>query len=167
MKQLYILLIFLAFSLVIHAQSKGTISLYGYQQSVLPGTIPKGVITEDGKEVEITIKPRFNYWFYTASHSKIYPVEIWVKGSHHLVRTQSRQTPVEVEIPTVSKKVMVPKTSKNVLELELLPSVNGKHTAKGKSLSKTHTVVLVYKANGKLFYQTLSGLKELPPAAMQ
>lgn len=171
MKKFFFTFFVLAGFLSCKAQSKGSISLYGYKQAVLPGTIPKGVTDENGKEVEIEYKPRYNYFIYTASNARIYPVEIWINGQAYAVKTNEiSQTPVEHFNPTGSpengeKTILVPKTSKKVIQITLAPSISTQN-AKAKTLSDTNELVLIYKQNGRSYYSSLKKIKELEAVAM-
>jgi len=155
------------------AQSKGTISVYGYKQAVLPGMIRGDIITEDGKTIEQPFKPSFNFFIYTGSNATIHPVEIWLQGKAYSVQTEKvSDTPVEYINPTMmpvgsSKTILVPRTSKKILKLALGQLLENASNSKMKSVSKDHELVVVYKQNGKTYYTALKKLKEIAPVAHQ
>jgi hypothetical protein len=149
----------------LNAQSKGTIGLYAYEQPVVGGMVQKEV-SEDGTTQEKPAKPRFNYLVYTVSNSTITPVEIWIKGVGYSVKAEPASTPVEMRQQTGGKKTLVPKTGKRVLQLSLYP-LTGSGNAKAKKLGTSNGVVLVYKANGKSFYQSLGKIVRLEPAFLE
>jgi len=154
------------------AQSKGSITIYGYRQVVLPGTIPQDVMDDDGNRVKTAYKPRHNFFIYTASNSRIYPSEIWIDGQAYSAKTEMiAQTPVEyinpTSLPADKKIALVPKTSKKVMQLSLAPMIESKSMAKAKTLSKTNQLVVVYKQGGRSYYSVLKKFTELEPVAMQ
>jgi hypothetical protein len=152
----------------LHAQTKGTIKIYGYKQPVTGGMVQR-VISEDGAAHEVPVKPRFNYRIYTASSTAVTPTEIWIRGEAFSVTQSPVETPVMYSSPNnpvAPATTLVPKTSKKVLQISLAP-LSGKETAKAKTLAKTNELVLVYKANGRTFYQTLKKLEMMEPAFVQ
>ncbi|MDQ3277631.1 MAG: hypothetical protein M3Q06_04860, partial [Bacteroidota bacterium] len=147
MKQIFFLMTLLLAVATINAQEKGTVKLYGFYQAVSRGKAPEmnsetGLRTSGGQGR--------NYFLYAVSSSRIYPAEIWIKGTRMGVTPQTvAKTPVEygddgnIGSP---KKVLVPKTSQRVTQLVLAPAVQDKNLGtKAKSLAKTNEVVLVYK----------------------
>lgn len=165
MKQFYLLLIAACFSVFSFAQKEGASKVYGYKQKVMPGTIR---VDEYGREVQR--KPQYNYFIYLASTSQVTPVEIWINGeSYAPIVNNVSNTPVKYSHPTSGngEKVLVPKTTRKVLQLS--PSLNKiqKPVQQGKTLSAKNELVIIYKGNGKLYYKALSKLNELDALAMQ
>jgi hypothetical protein len=172
MKKIFLSLLVLISFGSCKAQMKGTINLYGFKQAVLPGMIPGDIITEDGRTIEQPFKPKFNFFIYTASNARIYPMEVWLNGTAYSIQTEVvTSTPIEyvnpTSLPEGKKTVLVPKTSKKVLKLTIAPPVEKTEHTKAKSLSKANELVLVYKQNGKFYYSALKSLKEIEPVAMQ
>lgn len=126
-------------------------------------------VDENGREVPR--KPQYNYFIYLASASKITPVELWINGQAYSVTVNNVfTTPVEYTNPTSGdnkSKLLVPKTNRRVLQLG--PSVNKIQTPsqKGKTLSAKNELIVIYKANGKLYYKALSKMNELQAVNMQ
>lgn len=168
MKYVSISLFICLFSLTVCAQTKGTVKLYGYKQSVSTGMVNK-VISEGGQEVPTAQKPRYNYMFYVVSTGRVYPSEMWIKGEAYSVRAEViSKTPVMHQgNPSSTNITLVPKTTQKVLMLTPAPAIAYKQHAIGKKLAATNEFVLVYKQNGKFFYNTISKLKQLDTAAMQ
>jgi hypothetical protein len=172
MKKLWSLpLMFIA--LISFAQTKGTAKIYGYKQPVSQGAFPSKGIDEQGKEVGSEPEQRFNYFLFLSSATTLYPSEIWVNGQLFAVTARSvkstpvRQTNANAETAD-SSRILVPKTSKKVWQLDLRPANSSiKASEKGKALAKTNELVVVYKMGGKFYYSNLPKLELLESVAMQ
>jgi hypothetical protein len=169
MKKIITLGLAALFAAALHAQSKGTIKIYGYRQAVVGG-VSQRTISENGASSEVPVKPRFNYRIYTVSASAITPLEIWIKGEAFSVSQSPVEAPVVYTSPNNPIRpttiTLVPKTTKKVLQVSPEP-LQGGGTAKAKTLAKANELVLVYKANGRTFYQTLKKLETMEPAYLQ
>lgn len=159
-------------STLITAQTKGNAVLYGYKQAVLPGANPRVISEETGEVENVMKKANYNYFFYMSSTARLYPSEIWIDGEGHSVKVETvKKTPVEIinsNTPLSPKKTtLVPKTTRRVIQLTPTPQISGKKMLKVKNLSRTHELVVVYKMNGKFYYQTMKKLIVLEAAAMQ
>ena len=167
MKPFLLLSAFVLATLGGRAQTKGTAMLYGYVQQVSKGKAPE---ISDGPQQSSGFGK--NYFLYAASSTRIYPAEIWLNGERYGVGFSTiKATPVEwgnsrnVGSP---KRVLVPKTTQQVLQLELKGQMEEKAIGKAaQSLAKTSAVVLVYKQGGKFYYTTLKKLDELERASLQ
>lgn len=166
MKQFYFLLIAITFSVFSFAQTEGASKIYGYKQKVMPGTIR---VDDSGREIK---RPtQYNYFIYLTSNTQVKPIEIWINGvAYSPIVNNVSTTPVEYINPTSGDNkpnVLVPKTSKKVLQLS--PSLNKiqKPTQKGKSLSSKNELVIIYKGNSKLYYKVLPNLNGLEAVHMQ
>jgi hypothetical protein len=165
MKQFYILLAAFAFSVQIFAQTEGASKVYGYKQAVLPGTVR---VDDNGNE--LPRKKQYNYFIYLASSTRVTPVEIWINGEPYFAEAISVTAPVEYTHPTsgnLKVKILVPKTTRRVLQLSSTGKKVQKPNKKGKLLSKKNELVIIYKGNGKLYYKTITNLTELERVAMQ
>lgn len=165
MKKFYFLLIAVCFSAFSFAQTEGASKIYGYKQKVMPGTIR---VDENGREIQR--KPQYNYFIYLASTSKVTPVEVWINGeSYAPIVNKVATTPVKYSHPTSGdpEKVLVPKTTRKVLQLS--PSLNKIQNPlqKAKKLSSKYELVIIYKGGDKLYYKAVSKLNELDVLAMQ
>jgi len=166
MKQFYFLFIAILASFFSFAQVEGASKIYGYKQKVMPGTIR---VDENGNPAPR--KTIYNYYIYLASTSKVTPVEIWINNEPYDVTiNEVKTTPVEYTNPTSDagkSKILVPKTTRRVLQLT--PALNKiqKPTLKGKALSVKNELVIIYKGNRKLYYKTVSKLSVLEPLSMQ
>ena len=170
MKQILLLIAsFVFLAVAATAQEKGAVTLYGYYQPVSRGKAPEmnadtGLRTSEGQGR--------NYLLYAVSASRIYPAEIWIKGTRMGVTIKTiTETPVEhgddanIGSP---KKRLVPKTSQRVTQLLLTPAVDGKNLGiKAKNLAQTNELVLVYKQAGKFYYNVLPSLTALSSAPAQ
>jgi hypothetical protein len=54
-----------------------------------------------------------------------------------------------------------------VIQLIPVPAIDGKSNAKAASMANDNEVIVVYKLNGKFYYNKLEKLSELPSAARQ
>jgi len=171
MKKIIACCALLFFTLAGAAQLKGTATLYGYRQEVLPGAA-KGGIEMSGAEEKSPAKSGTNYFIYLVSDSRVYPSEIWVDGAPYSARVELvKTTPVtNAPSPAVAGEapvVLVPKTDRQVVRLTPAPVIQEKQSARVKSLAGSNAIVVVYKQGGKFFYATLKELKPLQAAAMQ
>ena len=166
MKQFYFLFIAILASFFSFAQVEGASKIYGYKQKVMPGTIR---VDENGNPAPR--KTIYNYYIYLASTSKVTPVEIWINNEAYSVTVNEvKSTPVEYTNPTSNpgkSKMLVPKTTRRVLQLTPSSNPIQKPTSKAKGLSVKKELVLIYKGSGKLYYKTISKLTELEPLAMK
>ncbi len=151
------------------AQTKGSLQLYGYKQSVSGGKAPDII---EGSSVRTGTGAGKNYFIYAVSAYRIYPSEIWIEGIRYGVQVKSiTKTPVEYSDEAnigSSKKVLVPATTKKVIQLIPVTAVAIKSVGtKAKSLSATNELVVVYKQNGKFYYTAMKSLGKMESAAMQ
>lgn len=166
MKQFYIFIVVMAISFLSFAQKEGASKIYGYKQKVLSGTVRVDAVGR-----ELPRKPGYNYFIYLASTTKVEPVEIWINGEvYSAISNEVASTPVEYSNPTpgdAKAQILVPKTSRRVLQLSPSPNKLETSNSKGKTLSANSELVLIYKGNGKLYYKAVSKLKDLGSVAMQ
>jgi len=166
MKHLYFLLIAITFFISSFAQTEGASGVYGYKQRIIPGMVR---VDKNGREVHR--ETRYNYFIYLASTTKVAPVEIWINGeAYSPIVNNVATTPVEYTNPTsgdTTPQILVPKTTRKVLQVSPSPNKIQKPTTKGKTLSAKNELVIIYKGNSKLYYKTLSQLKNLEPLSMQ
>ena len=154
------------------AQNKGTAKVYGYKQGVLPGAPPKHVISENGREVNPTLKPKFNYRIYLVTSKQATPTQLWINGVGFKAQTfPVDHTPVEMEntnLPLEKKKTtLVPKTSQKVIQVAPGSAIEEKTSAKIKDLAQGNELLIVYESGGKTYYSTLKKLNPLEPLAAQ
>jgi hypothetical protein len=157
----------------VHAQAASD-SLYGYSQVVTPGIRAARDIDEKGNMVKKPTEPVYRYFIYlaTTSGTRVYPVELWIKGKAFSARSEAvTKTPVmhtnRVMPQHPQKQILVPKTTQNVVALVPIPLVAQKSSAKAKDLAQVNELVVVYKQGGKRHYRVLKELTELGAAAMQ
>lgn len=166
MKCFYFLLVSIFLYAASYAQTEGASKIYGYKQKVRRGTLR---VDENGREVPA--KPTYNYFIYLASSTKVVPVEIWINGEAFEVNVNMvSSTPVKYVNPMSGNnkaEILVPKTTRKVLQIA--PSANKvqKPTQKGKTLSVKNELVIIYNGSGKYYYKTLLALKGLAPLDMQ
>lgn len=154
------------------AQQKGTVSVYGFKQAVLPGILPGDLMTDDGRVIQQEFKPKFNLFIYTASKNNITPVEVWLEGKRYAVVAEPvANTPVQYTNPTAMPKpgtiTLVPKTSKKVLRIALTEAERKKPLLQKSGIAKENELVIVYKQGNQTYYVTMKGLTEIEPVAMQ
>ena len=168
MKKILFLLLIIAVSVTSRSQTEGSAKLYGYIQDVLPGA-NNTVIVEGGGQVNEPAKPKKNYRIYLESTSRVYPVEIWINGQPYSARMDViSSTPVVFGSETTgNKKELVPKTSRKVILLTPAPYIASKNTGDVESIASTNELVVLYKQNGKFYYNKLEKLEQLEAAAMQ
>lgn len=173
MKRLFFLLIvMLAFS-ELPAQNSGD-KLYGYVQPVIPGAAAAKRITDDtGGVIERKAADiKLNYFIYlSAAKEKVEVIEMWIMGKAFSATIKNVETPVEVISHLVpgrpQKKVLVPKTTQNIIQLEPTTLKATKTNKKAALLAKQAELVVVYSQGGKTYFKTLKALSELSPKALQ
>jgi hypothetical protein len=168
MKKIFLLAVLFAVCLLSFAQEKGNAKLFGYKQAVLPGT-PGGVINEGGQEVSTETASKKNYRIYIQSASRIYPVEMWIEGQPYSVSMDIiTTTPVVHGTEAMNnRKELVPKTGQKVLMLTPRTYTETKNVGDMRSIAMENELVVVYKMNGKFYYNSLEKLSHLETAAMQ
>ncbi|MBA2744765.1 MAG: hypothetical protein H0U44_00935, partial [Flavisolibacter sp.] len=99
----------------------------------------------------------------------IYPAEMWINGVAYSVRMEIiNNTPVEMDLSfNQEKKQLVPKTALKVLKLTPAPYTQTKYFGDISRIAANNELVIVYKQNGKFFYNSVKNMKELEAAAMQ
>jgi hypothetical protein len=168
-KILFLLFTFSAGSFV-SAQTKGSAKIYGYKEPV-SGAVSQRAIDENGKPVVSDAVGRFNYFIYLVTPNRVYPSELWLNGEVYSAKIETVKTPVvrkNFNNPSEPQSTeLVPATTQQVTRLSPGPAINDKLSEKGKSLSEENELVVVYKQNGKFYYQTVSSLTLLEIAALQ
>ena len=169
-----LLTLFFFGSATVQGQTAKNVSLYGFKQPVISGASPKVTYSEGGQENTAPRVSKFNYMFYIAgpSNTRIYPVEIWLMGKQYGVKSSDiKKTPVvhtNSNIPEFSEaKVLVPKTTKKVLQLHTTTANSQKGLAAAKTKAQSNELVVVYKMGGKFYYAAIKKLTLLDPMAMQ
>lgn len=168
MKNYFILAMLILFSQYSSGQAKGSAVLYGYIQEVLPG-VNHNVIMEGGEEVASPHNPKRNYRIYIESSSRIYPVEMWIKGERYSAGMDIiNKTPVVFGSDSAgNRKVLVPHTTGKLLLLTPTPFIEVKNAGDVSSIAKSNELVVLYRQNGKFYYNALAKLEYLQAAAMQ
>lgn len=149
--------------------------VYAYAQPVVSGVSPQGVIDETGKEVKPPQRARFNHFFYI-QHSRckknVEPVAIWMDGRAWRVKHNAvDSTPVyiaNIKFPGTSEKViLVPKTRKKVLSLQIdyERPIETPASASLQKMINDSAIVFEYTINGKTKYKSLKKLTLLEPVA--
>lgn len=148
--------------------------VYAYAQPVVSGVSPQGIIKENGKEVKTPQRSRFNHFFFMRHNRKrdIKPVAIWMDGRAWNVKYNVvDSTPVyitNIKFPGTSEKViLVPKTRKKVLALQIDYDRPIESTPAGdlQKKIKESAIVFEYTCKGKTKYRSLEKLTLLEPVA--
>ena len=167
--------LFLLAAYALSAQTSGD-KLYGFSQVTIPGAAAAKRVTDDaGNVVERRTEDlKVNHFIYltTTSKTRVYPIEVWIKGKAFSARTEAvANTPVQVSGVVVmgrtQKTTLVPKTTQKVTRLIPTPLTASKSSQKAKTLAGENELVVVYKQGGKTFYKTLKTITELSPQALQ
>lgn len=177
MKCFKFLLLTFSFVLIGAAAMAQNSKLYGYSQVVIPGAAAAKRITDDaGNVVERStedIKTSYLVYLATTAKTRVYPVEMWIKGEPYSAMPQSvSTTPVSITSGPVimgrtQKTELVPKTTQKVTQLVPSTYVAAKSNAQAAKLAQQNELVVVYKQGGKTYIKTLKNLTELSPKALQ
>lgn len=168
MRLFFFSLVVFSLSLSCSAQRKGSIQLYGFEQTVSGGKAPE--INDRG--LRVSEGGGKNYFLYAVSPGRIYPVEVWIHGTRYGTTMKTiAETPVEYgdeQNIGSPKKLLVPKTTRKVLQI--IPAADTGSKIAGtriKTTAKNNALVLVYQMAGKFYYQVLPRLSKIDGAAMQ
>ena len=147
---------------------------YAYQRTTLPGTIPKGVVDEQGREVKRPAKHMVTQYFYleTRPGESFDLQRIWVKGKPYEVKMKTvEQTPVLIAKTSVGSKyrsdTLVKQTRNNVMKLNVQQPIDMKAGSKLARKIKRSDIVVEYSWNGKVLYFEIDTIKILEPLALQ
>jgi hypothetical protein len=147
-----LVLLFLGFQLTGFGQKDG-ITLYAFEQKVIPGIAPARDVVEGGKVVKKTSWAEKQYYIFltTPDNITVYPVLVWIKGKAFGVRSKESATPVKRLSTNDTTIVLVPKTEQRVVRLFPVETALGKQQW-GATLAKQNELVLVYKIKGRHYY---------------
>ena len=150
------------------AQTEGPAALYGYVQTVSPGAPPRNI---DEGMADAKTQSGKNYFIYIEADTRVYPAAMWIEGVAYSPRMRTiASTPVKqnnANVPAAAPVVLVPQTNRKVLQLIPAPAIESKNSEKAASMAEDHELVVLYKMNGKFYYNTLTKLEKLPAAAGQ
>ena len=148
--------------------------VYAYAQPVVSGVSPQGIIDETGKQIKKPRSSKFNYYLFIRHKASkdIKPVAVYMKNGGWQVNFQPvDSTPVyitDVKFPLTPQKVMlVPKTTKKVLSLQmdLDKSISNNPSRKLARKLKKSEIVFEYTQGGKTKYKSLKKITVLDPVA--
>ncbi len=167
MKSSAFVFILFCFQLSSFAQKAG-ITLYAYEQKVIPGMAPARDVAEGGKVVRKDSRTEEQYYIFLTMPDSItvFPVLIWVKGKAFGVRSKENASPIERQSTNDSAIVLVPKTEQRIARLFPVEMAPGKQQW-GAALAKQHELVVVYKMKGRIQYLTQEKFTTLAPMHMQ
>jgi hypothetical protein len=154
------------------AQSS-SVKSYGYLQSITPGITAGKDVTINGGEKEIKKEDKlYKYYIYLSvpPKARIIPVEVWIKGKRYPVTYQEvEEKPVTVTnsiLPDHPKTtVLVPQTSRKVLEITPVPEDSATKTrskASIQSKARKNELVIIYKNKGRTCSSVLKKFHQLP-----
>jgi hypothetical protein len=166
-RRLLSFIIVLNFYLPSLAQKAGSATLYAYKQEVIQGKA-LGIVDEPATK-DTMVKTPFNYFIYLVSPSSLTPCEVWINGTVFSVTALPvTTTPVIQETISGAKgKVLVPATTRRVLQLFISDKEVSAPCKKGKSLSQKNELVIIYMLRGKSYYAKLDKVPEIEAAVMQ
>lgn len=155
-------------STICFAQSKGSLTLYGFKQVVSGGVPPDRTQLPSNNQ---KVYKGTNYLLYATASFTFQPVEVWLGGVRYSVRTTNVPTPVvygdETNIGS-PKKTLVPKNGQTVVQLIPIIFKGGKvrYMSAAWRLSKNNELVVIYKQAGKIYFSSLRSLTVLDDGAM-
>jgi len=166
------LLIFIFFSIALNAYAQQpVIKVFAFEQENYPGTKPSaGTKDENGNPIKKAADSK-NYFIFL-SFKKTYsvtPIQVFIHGQAFKIENViTRQTPVEYTVNSIpgkpGKKILVPKTSNKVVEIQLSEiSLQEKKTAYVQQLASTNDVVITYKWNNKKYFAKEKKMQKMEP----
>lgn len=165
------LLIFIFFSFALNAYpQQPVINVFAFEQENYPGAVPANTKDENGNPVK-KAADKMNYFLFLSFKKKysITPVQVYIKGHAYQIQSiNNPKTPIEYTVSSVpansEKKVLVPKTNKQVIEIKIaaMPQQE-KKTANVQKLITANDVVIAYTWNNKKYFVTEKKLKKIEP----
>jgi hypothetical protein len=163
------LFFFLTIAMGLVSYGQPAMKVFGFEQEVLPGTIPANVKDENGNTVRKAAAKK-NYFIYLSlkKNCNITPQQVFIRGKAFTVETkQVKNTPVEYVNSKTSidseEIVLVPSTSNKVIELKINEPVGVKKSAKLKKLMHNNDLVISYVWKTRKYFTVLKQLKTLEP----
>lgn len=168
----YVLSILLTL-LQVHATAQPNgVSIYAYEQKIIPGIEKARDVTEEGLVIKKPQLQTYQYYIYVTAPpiKKLLPLTLWIKGEPFDVTPEYiHQTPVAIEIyqvnNTFQKIELVPRTTAQVMRLY---PVKNKSIIKGneRKFYPGKELMLLYKSKGKTYCLTEAKFQVLPPASL-
>lgn len=168
----FIQLIFASLVFCSCASQKNT-SVHAYRQPVLQGARPGVVIDEKGKEVEMPVRERANFFIYLETRSANVEVkEIWIKRKSYATTTNVVESTPVIVLPqvrmTAGGDTLVKATGNRVLQISPGEPVELQSPPSGILQKINENEVVIHcVVNGKNQYYALAAIKNLPPVALQ
>lgn len=151
------------------------LTLKGYKQVVIPGTVPVGISEDAPPSTRIGKRVSTNYYLYLVYPPKeaVQPLQVWIHKKPYKITVEPvAQTPVEHtgrNIPTRPvTTVLVDKTGQKVVRL--LPAAaleSAPLPTRVQKLVDRSELVVAYKWKGKTCYKALDKITELEPEMME
>ena len=148
------------------------VKIHAYEQQVLSG-VRKVTIDESGhgREIPNKIPARTFIYLEAPRDKKIEPKHVWINGKLYGVRVSTPTLPVIMQnftVPSKAADTLVPKTSKQVLQLEPITDVDQFMPSKAAQRKmKSNKLVVHTIENGKNCYYYQNSIKMLDPVALQ
>jgi len=149
------------------------IKLYGFKQAVLKGVPPSYEKDEKGKTVETKNESHSNLFIYLSypPAEKLQLAELWINGEQYNFKEETVHPPIQITYDNgvfqPEQITLVPQTSDTVVRILVKERTYAKKNIVKKSLAEANDIVVGYKLNEKLYWQTLKKIKSLRAAAMQ
>ena len=157
----------------LNAQTRTDVQLYAYVRSVSGGMAPRISTHENNLQTVETRHAKFTYLIYLEGPDKtrIYPVEMYIRGERTGVRFTVKKSPVEIQTgdtPAPSKTItLVPKTLNRVYQLDPAPLTMGTKINFKQTQVLSNELVVVYKYAGKFYYAVQEKFTVLEPVVLQ
>jgi hypothetical protein len=147
---------------------KDSLTLYAYEQKVIPGIAPARNIDEEGNVIRQPAGTKNQYYIYLTAPGDIavYPVSLWIKGKLYGINVKDAASPVKCQAANDSTIILVPETKQRTFRLFPIPCTQGKEQ-KGAALAKQNEVVLVYKLKGRFHNLVREKIKRLDAVHLQ
>lgn len=158
-KQIFFILILIAFAFEINAQTRPLKKMYAYSQASLPGKKTNYFVkVKETHRLFVTVTPK----------EKIEVTGIWVKNNYYRCNAKIIAAKQVVhENTNYEKKILVPKTSNTIIEVLLTKQIDPAPrpgSALG-NLLQANEVVFVYNWKGKDYFSALKKITLLEPFA--
>ena len=168
-------LVFSLCLLIQHAfgQTRSDVKVYAYARAIVGGAFPKISGPKETNHLSLVHrKEKYTYSIFIEGplKTRIYPVEMYVKGERTGVKTAEVETPVQLKTesgPYSRPIILVPKTKNRVYRLDLSTPMAEKRLAVAKKKAAANEIVIVYKYAGRLYYAVKKKFNFLEPVVLQ
>lgn len=145
---------------------------FAYQRSTIPGKMPRKILNESGKEMEVPVKMMNTYFIYveTKKDCTLQATKIWISGkTYHVIQEEVMNMPVVLQPsnPAMAPDTIVRQTSNRVYRIQ--PNEEWKDKA-GKIIINKQTgakIIIEYIHKSRIDYYKIHDIQRIAPMVLQ